>query len=72
MGTVKNSDVNVNQTSADEYKYLKNYYCTLFNDAVNRMMDFLCENKAAFAELTDGFCTCNRKPLYANTGLWLG
>lgn len=72
MGVVKNSDTNVNQTSAADYKYLKNYYNTYFYDAVNKMIAFLCENKAAFVELDDDFCNCSSKPLYANTNLWLG
>ena len=72
MGTVKNSDTNVNQVSHSEYKSLASYYRTYLNDAYNRMTEFLCEERAAFSELPDGFCTCKRKPLYANTNLWLG
>lgn len=72
MGTVKNSDTNVNSVSNTEYEYLASYYKTYLNDAYNRMMEFLCENKDAFDEIDDGFCTCSSKPLYANTNLWLG
>lgn len=71
MGSVKNSDINVNQTSSDEYKYLSNYYNTYFYDAVNKMVAFLCENKNAFPESKID-CTCSTRPLYANTNLWLG
>lgn len=72
MGTVKNSDTNVNSVAGTEYNYLATYLKTYLNDAYNRMVEFLCEEKAAFKELPDGFCTCSSKPLYANTGLWLG
>lgn len=72
MGVVKNNDSNVQATDASDVKYMSEYYDAYYNDALNRMMDFLCENKAAFAELPDGFCTCSRKPKYARTGLFLG
>ena len=72
MGVVKNSDTNVNQVTPGEYTRLASYYKTYLNDAYNSMMEFLCEEKAAFVELPDGFCTCSSKPLYANTNLWLG
>lgn len=72
MGLVKNSDTNVNMTSAAELSYTTEYYGALYNDALNRTMDFLCENKNAFQEIGDGFCTCSSKPRFAQTGLWLG
>lgn len=72
MGVVKNSDTNVQTTTAGDVKYMSEYYETFFYDAVNKMMDFLCQNKAAYIELPDGFCTCKRKPKYARTGLYLG
>lgn len=72
MGTVKNSDTNVNAVPGSEYTYLATYLKTYLNDAYNRMVEFLCEERAAFKELPEGFCTCSSKPLYANTGLWLG
>ena len=72
MGTVKNSDTNVNAVASSEYNYLSTYLKTYLNDAYNRLTDFLCEEKAAFKELPGDYCTCSSKPLYANTGLWLG
>lgn len=72
MGVVKNSDTNVQATTAGDIKYMKEYYETFFFDYVNKMMDFLCANKSAYSELPDGFCTCQRKPRYARTGLFLG
>lgn len=71
MGTVKNSDVNVNTTQAAEYKYLQSYYETFATDAINKMMAFLCENKKAFKESKID-CNCSSRPLYANTNLFLG
>ena len=72
MGVVKNNDTNVQATTAADVKALSEYNETFFYDYVNKMMDFLCDNKAAFSELPDGFCTCERKPKYARTGLYLG
>lgn len=72
MGVVKNNDTNVQATSAADVKYMSEYYSTFFNDKVNRLMDFLCENKEAFEEVPEGFCTCSSKPRYARTGLFLG
>lgn len=72
MGVIKNNDSNVQSTSAGDVKYMSEYYGTFYYDAVNKMMDFLCENKDAFIELPDGFCTCSSKPLFGRTGLYLG
>lgn len=72
MGTVKNSDTNVNAVAQGEYLHLASYLKTYLNDAYNRLTEFLCEEKAAFVELPDGYCTCQDQPLYANTNLWLG
>lgn len=72
MGVVKNEDTNVKQTSAPELSYTQEYYDGMYNDALNRISDFLCENKNSFAEVGDGYCTCSGKPRFAATGLWLG
>ena len=72
MGVVKNNDSNVQTTTAADVESMGEYYETFFYDYVNKMMTFLCENKEAFNELPDGFCTCERKPKYARTGLYLG
>lgn len=72
MGVVKNNDTNVQATTAGDVKALSQYNETFFYDYVNKMMDFLCENKKAFVEVPDGFCTCSNKPKYARTSLWLG
>lgn len=72
MGLVKNSDTNVQTTSSSDLSYMTEYYGVMFNDALNRCVDFLCENKKAFLEIGDGFCTCSSKPRFAQTNLWLG
>lgn len=72
MGVVKNSDTNVQATTAADVKSMSEYYETFFCDYCNKTWDFLCANKSAFNEIPDDFCTCKKKPLYARTGLWLG
>lgn len=71
-GLVKNSDTNVQTTSLSDMSYMTEYYGVLFNDALNRLSDFLCENKGAFVEIGDDYCTCSAKPRFAQTNLWLG
>ena len=71
MGVVKTSDTNVNDATLGEILYLKNRYETYFNDALNRMVKFICENKDAYPE-SNFKCECFGSPLYGNTGLWLG
>lgn len=76
VGVSQNSEENINASSLSDIKYIKNGYETLFCDALNRMMDFLENNKAAFPEI-DSKCACSKtKPRlnerYANTGLYLG
>lgn len=70
-GVVKNSDTNVNATSPEEMKYLKDYIDAFHYDAVNKMVAFLCENSKAYPE-NKFDCGCGDKPLYARTGLYLG
>ena len=72
MGTVKNSDTNVQPVDSTDMKALAEYYMTFFYDVINKTWDFLCENKAAFSEIPEGFCSCRKKPLYGRTGLYLG
>lgn len=72
MGLVKNNDTNVQTTSSNDLSYMTEYYGVMYNDALNRCVDFLCENKKAFIEIPDGFCTCQSKPRFAQTNLYLG
>lgn len=71
MGVVKNSDTNVNASDIDDIKYIQNYMETEYNHTLNRMAEFLCQNKAAFPECKFD-CDCSHTPKYANVNLWLG
>lgn len=71
LGVVQNSDVNANAASLDDIKYLQNYEETMYNHYLNRMAEFLCENKEAIPE-SKYDCGCKPKTKYANTNLWLG
>lgn len=71
MGVVQNSDMNVNRASLEDIKYLQNYEETMYNHYLNRMAEFLCQNKAAIPESKYN-CGCKPTEKYANTNLWLG
>lgn len=71
MGVVQNSDLNVNAASLDDIKYLQNYEETMYNHYLNRMAEFLCENKEAIPE-SKYDCGCKPKRKYANVNLFLG
>lgn len=71
MGVVQNSDTNVNAVSLDDIKYLQNYEETMYNHHLNRMAEFLCQNKEAIPESTF-VCGCKPKKKFANVNLFLG
>lgn len=71
MGVVKNSDTNVNYSTLDDIKYVQSYQETMWNHYLNRMVEFLCANKAAIPESTFT-CGCKPKRKYANTNIYLG
>ena len=76
VGVAQNSDVNIHASDITAIKELRAEYETYFNDAANRLIDFLKENKAAFPEL-EGKCVCGKKlpnlnAKYGNCGLFLG
>ena len=71
MGLVKNYDTNVQASSIDDIKYVQNYQETMWNDALNRIVEFLCENKEAIPESTF-VCGCKPKTKYANVNIYLG
>lgn len=76
-GVVQLADTNVNAVSLSDIKYLKETYDTYYNAALNRMVEFLKDNKEAYPEL-EYECKCGgNKPnflnkKYGNTGLYLG
>lgn len=71
FGTVQNADTNVRDASVSDARYLRDYLETSFNHYLNRMSEFLCENKGAFPEYTFD-CGCEPNVKYGNIGLWLG
>lgn len=75
VGVAQNSDTNINAANGTDIKELRAEYETYFNDAANRIIDFLKENKSAFPELEE--CPCgdtlpNLNAKYGNCGLFLG
>lgn len=72
MGVVRNDDNNVKEAPTADVISLIEYYGVLFNDALNRCSDYLCENKKAIPEVGEDYCTCKSKPRFAQTNLWLG
>ena len=67
-GIIQTNDNNISNVSLKDVKYLTDIYETYYNSALNRMMDFITENKPLFPEVK---CKClNNK--YGNIGLWLG
>lgn len=71
MGVVQNSDTNANYANLEDIKYLQNYMETMYNDKLNRIAEFLCENKEAIPE-SNFICGCKPKKKFANVNLYLG
>jgi hypothetical protein len=71
MGVVQNSDANVNAANIDDIKYFQNYLETMYNHCLNRIAEFLCQNKEAIPE-SKFDCGCKPTNKYANVNLWLG
>lgn len=71
IALVQNSDTNANASQLADVIYMKEVYDTYFNDATNRMVEFICKNKDAYPE-AEFACGCGKNPLYGRTGLWLG
>ena len=67
VGVAQNSDTNINAANSTD---------TYFNDACNRIIEYLKANKDQFPEVGD-YCPCgdelpNLNAKYGNCGLWLG
>lgn len=71
IALVSNSDTNANAAQLADVDYMRDVYDTYFNDATNRMVEFICKNKDAYPE-AEFTCGCGKNPLYGRTGLWLG
>lgn len=72
MGLVKNYDTNVQASGIDDIKYLMDYQNTMWNDALNRIVEFLCENKEAIPESNFVCGECKPNTKFANVNIWLG
>ena len=71
MGVVQNSDTNVNAANIDDIKYYQNYLETMYNHCLNRIAEFLCQNKEAIPE-SKFDCGCKPTKKFANVNLYLG
>lgn len=71
MGVVRNSDTNVQASDIDDIKYFQSYLETMYNHSLNRIAEFLCENKEAIPE-SKFDCGCKPTNKYANVNLFLG
>lgn len=66
-GIVQTNDNNISNVSLKDVKYLTDIYETYYNSALNRMMDFIKENKSHFPEIK-----CKKINRYGNINLYLG
>ncbi len=71
MGVVQNTDTNVLSANIDDIKHLQNYIETMYNHSLNRMAEFLCQNKEAIPE-SKFDCGCKPTKKFANVNLFLG
>ena len=71
-GVVTTSDTNMSVVSLNDIKYMRDNFETYFNSAVNRMIEFIKQNKDTFKDYTHIGCECEDKNKYGNTKLWLG
>lgn len=71
-GVVQLSDTNISTVSLNDLKYLKDYFDTYFNSALNRMTDYINNNKDTFKQFTKFTTECTDNKKYGNIGIWLG
>lgn len=71
FGEIKTSSINIGAADLNEVCFVRDKMEVGVNDASNRMMEFICENKDAFPEAV-AKCGCDTKPVFAATNLWLG
>lgn len=68
-GVVQLSDTNINTVSLNDLKYLKDYFETYYNEALNLLKEFLKTNKDFFKD----YIKCNEENnKYGNINLYLG
>ena len=74
MGAVQNTDQNVLSVSLEDIKYMQNYVETMYNNALNRMSDFICSSPDAYPEIGAGKIKCGgcgKKGKFANVNIYL-
>lgn len=71
FGVVKDGSLNINPADLGEILYVRDNMEVFFNDACNRIMEFICGHIEAYPE-ADVKCGCGESPKFARTGLWLG
>lgn len=71
-GVVTTSDTNMSVVSLNDIKYIRDNYETYFNSSINRMIDFIKQNKDTFKDYTHIGCGCEDNKKYGNIGIWLG
>lgn len=70
IGVAKNDDTNTHQATLPEVRHLIDRYRTNYNHYLNRMADYLCEQKAAIPE-SNFDCGCRPTKKFANVNLFL-
>lgn len=71
FGVVKNESTNINANDLADIIYVRDNMEVFWNDALNRMMEFICANVAAYPE-ANVKCGCGESPKFARSGLFLG
>lgn len=71
LGAVQNTDSNAMGVSLEDCKYMQNYVETMYNDALNKMAKFICENEEALPESKIKCGKCGKTGKFANINLWL-
>lgn len=71
-GVVQLNDTNINSVSLTDIKYLKDYFETYYNSALNNLMNFLNNNKVFFKDFINIECNDKNNKKYGNINLYLG
>lgn len=71
-GVVQLNDTNINSVSLTDIKYLKDYFETYYNSALNNLMNFLNNNKVFFKDFITSKCNEMETKKYGNINLYLG
>lgn len=69
MGVVQLNDTNISTVSLNDIKYLKDTYDTYYNSALNKMLEYINNNKNIFKEYIDNK---NNDTKHGSINLFLG